>query len=50
MNITKLPIQEQVTHRQSQIIAEPIPEPTVTLLVGLGVAGLAGVARRRKIS
>ncbi|MGI6655986.1 MAG: PEP-CTERM sorting domain-containing protein [Desulfobulbus sp.] len=33
---------------QSQIIYEPVPEPTTMLLFGAGMLGLAAVARRRE--
>ncbi len=40
------------TSAQSQLIGEqaPVPEPTTMLLFGTGIAGLAGVARRRRVN
>ncbi len=37
------------TLAQSQIIGEPIPEPATMLLFGTGIAGLAGMVRRRRM-
>ncbi len=38
------------TDAQSQIIGEPVPEPTTMLLFGAGLVGLAGIGRRRRNS
>ncbi|WP_136805160.1 PEP-CTERM sorting domain-containing protein [Desulfosediminicola flagellatus] len=34
--------------KQSQLIGEPVPEPSTMLLMGAGIAGLAVYARKRK--
>ncbi|WP_319550462.1 PEP-CTERM sorting domain-containing protein [Desulfogranum marinum] len=34
-------------YHQSQLIADPVPEPTTMLLFGTGIAALAGVSRRK---
>ena len=37
-------------YNQSQLIAEPVPEPATMFLFGTGIAGVAGIIRRRRMS